>query len=225
MTPSVVVFDIGGVLVDWQPHLAWSEALGSEQAAHAFIERTDFRARNLRGDQIHQRFDACCDQAIKFHEGLPPLARHGERFADMALELEDPEDQRLFAAYPSLYSRTVQAAIPGTWALLDRLKTSDVPVHAITNWSAETWPEGLKVHPRLGEVFDTLVVSGRERMIKPDPAIFHLLCDRADVLPQDCVFIDDGLHNVDGARAIGMDGIHFTSPDALEQGLSKRGLL
>jgi len=200
MTPSVVVFDIGGVLVDWQPHLAWSEALGSEQAAHDFIERTGFFTRNLRGD-------------------------HGERFADMALELEDPEDQRLFAAYPSLYTRTVQAAIPGTWALLDRLKAVSVPVHAITNWSAETWPEGLKVHPRLGEVFDTLVVSGRERMIKPDPAIFHLLCDRAGVAPQDCVFIDDGLHNVDGARAIGMDGVHFTSPDALEQGLSKRGLL
>jgi FMN phosphatase YigB (HAD superfamily) len=200
MTPSVVVFDIGGVLVDWQPHLAWSDALGSEQAAHDFIERTGFFARNLRGD-------------------------HGERFADMASELEDPEDQRLFAAYPSLYTRTVQAAIPGTWALLDRLKAASVPVHAITNWSAETWPEGLKVHPRLGEVFDTLVVSGRERMIKPDPAIFHLLCDRAGVAPQDCVFIDDGLHNVDGAKAIGMDGIHFTSPDALEQGLSKRGLL
>ena len=200
MTPSVVVFDIGGVLVDWQPHLAWSEALGSEQAAHAFIERTDFRTRIKRGDQ-------------------------GERFTDMALELEDPEDQRLFAAYPMLYARTVQVTIPETWALLDRLRAASVPVHAITNWSAETWPEVLKVHPRLGEVFDTLVVSGRERMVKPDPAIFHLLCDRAGVAPQDCVFIDDVMHNVDGARAIGMDGIHFTSPDALEQGLSKRGLL
>ncbi|MBE1283856.1 MAG: HAD-IA family hydrolase [Rhodobacteraceae bacterium] len=200
MTRTAVIFDIGGVLVDWQPHLAWSEALGSEQAAQDFIVRTDFLARNLRGD-------------------------HGEVFSEMALELEDLEDQRLFAAYPSLYTRTVQAAIPGTWALLDQLKMRGVPVHAITNWSAETWPEGLKVHPRLGEVFETLVVSGRERMIKPDPAIFHLLCERADVAPQDCVFIDDGLHNVDGARAVGMDGIHFTSPEALEQDLSKRGLL
>jgi epoxide hydrolase-like predicted phosphatase len=200
MTPSAVVFDIGGVLVDWQPHLAWIEQLGSEAEVTAFMQRTDFLARNLRGDK-------------------------GERFADMALELDAPEDQRLLAAYPSLYARTIQNTIPETWAILERLKAQATPVHAITNWSAETWPVGVSVHPRLGEVFDTLVVSGREKMLKPQPEIFHLLCERAGVAPQDCVFVDDGLHNVEGARAIGMDGIHFTSPAALEQGLTERGLL
>jgi epoxide hydrolase-like predicted phosphatase len=200
MTPSVVVFDIGGVLVDWQPHLAWVEELGSEEAAQAFLDRTDFRARNMRGD-------------------------NGERFADLAQELDDPEDQRRMADYVRLYSRTVQTRIEGTWDLLDRLKVQGTPVHAITNWSAETWPEGLKVQPRLGEVFGTVVVSGQEGVMKPDPRIFHLLCDRAGVAPQDCVFIDDGPHNAEGARAVGMDGIHFTGPQALEQALIERGLL
>ena len=137
---KAVVFDIGGVLVDWQPHLAWVEALGSEEAAHAFIERTDFLTRNARGD-------------------------NGERFADLAQELEDPQDKTLFAAYVELYTRTVENPIHGTWDVLERLKTQGTPVHAITNWSAETWPEGLKVHPRLGDVFGTLVVCYASKII------------------------------------------------------------
>lgn len=200
MTPSVVVFDIGKVLVDWQPHLAWADEFATEAEAHAFMDRVDFFARNLRGDA-------------------------GETFADMALELDDPEDQRRFAAYVPNYVKTVQNAVPGTWEILDRLKASAVPVHAITNWSAETWPEGLKVHPRLDTVFGTLVVSGREGIIKPDVRIFDLLCDRAGVQPADCVFIDDSLKNVEGARAAGWDAIHFVGAAALEQALQARGLL
>jgi epoxide hydrolase-like predicted phosphatase len=200
MTTKHIVFDIGGVLVDWQPHLAWEERLGSAEAAHAFVERTGFRALNARADG-------------------------GERFADLAQEITDPGDRAQFADYVALYARTVPDAIQGTWDILDRLKAMGTPVHAITNWSAETWPEGLKVHPRLDDVFDTLVVSGREGVMKPDPRIFHLLCNRAGAAAEDCIFIDDGLHNVDGARAIGMDGIHFTSPEALETALMNRGVL
>ncbi len=197
---KAVVFDIGGVLVDWQPHLAWVEELGSEEAAHAFVERTDFLVRNARGD-------------------------NGERFGDLAKELDDPEDQSLFAAYVELYTRTVKNPIHGTWQILDRLKAQGTPIHAVTNWSAETWPEGLKVHPRLAEVFGTLVVSGQEGVMKPDARIFRLLCDRAGIAPEDCVFIDDGPHNVEGARAVGMEGIHFTTPQALEIALTERGFL
>ncbi|MEL6644178.1 MAG: HAD family phosphatase [Pseudomonadota bacterium] len=200
MTPSHVVFDIGGVLVDWQPHLAWLDHFGSHDATEAFLTRTDFCARNARADG-------------------------GARFADLAEEIEDPNDRALFAEYVARYTLTVPHAIPGTWALLDRLKDQGTPVHAITNWSAETWPEGLKVHPRLGEVFDTLVVSGQEQMMKPDPRIYALLAKRAGVEPEDCVFIDDGPHNVEGAKAIGMDAIHFTDAAALEAALAARGLL
>ena len=200
MSATVVVFDIGGVLVEWDPHLAWIEELGSREAVTAFLERTDFRTRNARADA-------------------------GERFADLAAELEDAEDRRRLEAYVSLYPKTVPTAIRGTWDILDRLKADGVPVHGITNWSAETWSEGVKVHPRLDEVFGTLVVSGREGIAKPDTAIFHLLCERAGVAPADCVFIDDALHNVEGARRAGMDGIRFTDPTALEAALTERGLL
>ncbi|MEM0946409.1 MAG: HAD family phosphatase [Pseudomonadota bacterium] len=199
MTPTVVVFDIGGVLVDWQPHLAWSDTLGID-GAKSFMARVDFLEKNKRAD-------------------------HGERFEDLAAEIDDVEDRRRLGAYVSLYARTVPHAVPGTWEIVDRLIAHGVPLHGITNWSAETWPEGLKVHPRLDEIFGTLVVSGRERISKPEKGIFDLLCARAGVTPSDCVFIDDGPHNVDGARAAGMDAIHFTGAATLEQELSDRGLL
>lgn len=200
MTASVVIFDIGGVLVDWQPHLAFVPALGSDAAARAFLERTNFFERNLRGD-------------------------NGERFADMALELDDAADQALFATYVENYALTIEKLISGTWEILNRLKTEGVPVHGITNWSSETWPVGVERHPELGQAFETLIVSGEEALIKPDARIFNLLCERAGVTPADCVFIDDSVINVEGARAAGMDAIHFTNPPALESALMQRGLL
>lgn len=200
MSAEFVVFDIGGVLVDWQPHLAFEPELGSREAAEDFMERTGFRTRNARADR-------------------------GETFADLAAELDDPKDRAVFATYVANYTHTVQQRIEGTWALLERLKDQGRPVFAITNWSAETWPEGLKAQPRLAEVFDTLVVSGQEAIMKPEPEIFELLCARAGVAPEQCIFIDDGLHNVDGARAVGMQGHHFTAVSELERDLTERGLL
>lgn len=200
MTPSVVVFDIGGVLVDWKPHLAWADEFETQDDALAFMERADFFARNLRGD-------------------------NGERFADMALELEDPEDQRRLAAYVANFSKAVQGALQGTWDIVDELLAQNTPIHGITNWSIETWPEGLKAHPRLGEIFGTLVISGQEGIIKPDARIFEMLCERAGVAAEDCVFIDDSPKNVEGAKAAGWDAIHFTSPSDLRAALTERGLL
>lgn len=200
MPPICIIFDIGGVLVDWQPHLAWGDTLGSRAACDAFMVRTDFMARNARADA-------------------------GETFADLAGEIDDPADAALFAEYVSRFPVAVPNAMAGTWKILDRLIARQTPVHAITNWSAETWPEGLKAHPRLGEVFDTLVVSGREGVMKPEARIFEIFCERAGVEPHNCVFIDDGLHNVQGARSFGMDGIHFENSLVLETALKGRGLL
>ncbi len=200
MSVEHIVFDIGGVLVDWQPHLAWMDDLGTQSAVEEFMERTEFRARNARADA-------------------------GEHFADLAEEIEDETDRALFAGYVARYTRTIPDVIGGTWILLDRLRERGRPVHAITNWSAETWPEGLKVYPQLGSVFDTLVVSGQERLAKPDKRIFELLCARADVAAEACLFIDDGVHNVEGARAAGMEAVHFTTPQALETDLTERALL
>jgi 2-haloacid dehalogenase len=149
----------------------------------------------------------------------------GETFADLAREIADPSDRAVFETYVSRYALSVPHAIEGTWALLDRLRARGLAIHAITNWSAETWPAGVAAHPRLGTAFGVTIVSGQERLLKPDPRIFALLCDRAGVAPSDCLFIDDSPANVAGARAFGMDAELFTTPDALETALTARGLL
>jgi 2-haloacid dehalogenase len=194
-----VVFDLGAVLIDWQPELAWADELGLD-GARAFMARIGFDKINL-----------ACDA--------------GATFAEAAAEIPDSQDAARLSGYVARYTRTVPDKIGGTWDCLYDLKDRGIRVHAITNWSAETWPEGLKVHPELARVFDTTVVSGQVGVIKPSLGIFRHLCDRADVAADRCVFIDDGRHNCIGAKAAGMDAIHFTGPQALRQQLDARGLL
>ncbi|GIT90654.1 hydrolase [Jannaschia pagri] len=199
MALDTVVFDIGAVLVDWQPHLAWSDDM-TEAEARAFLARIGFDKLNL-----------ACDA--------------GATFAEAAALITDPEDAARLTGYVDRFTRTVPHKLLGTWDLLYRLRDRGVALHAITNWSAETWPEGVKAHPELGQVFGTTIVSGQEGMIKPSVQIFHRFCTEAGVRPESCVFIDDGLHNCLGARAAGLDAIHFTGAEALETALVERGLL
>lgn len=194
-----IVFDIGAVLVEWDPTLAWIDELGAE-ATQAFLQRVQFDKLNL-----------ACDA--------------GASFTGAAAQLEDPEDGRLLAQYVTRYTRTVPRKITRSWEMLYALKAAGHPISAITNWSAETWPEGCKAHPELAEVFETTLVSGQVGMIKPSVAIYRHFCAMAGVAPEECLFIDDGLHNCLGAKTAGMDAIHFTGPDALEAGLNARGLL
>ncbi|MFL4469863.1 HAD-IA family hydrolase [Tateyamaria armeniaca] len=199
MTVDTVVFDIGAVLVDWQPHLAWVDDLG-EDGAKAFMSRINF-------DKINVACDA------------------GARFGDAAALLDDVGDAAHLNRYVAQYTKTVPNKIAGTWDILYELRAAQVPLHTITNWSAETWPEGVKAHPELGEVFGETVVSGEVGMIKPSIEIYRLLCDRAEIAPERCVFIDDSLHNCLGAKAAGMDAIHFTGAQELRPALQARGLL
>lgn len=197
---KAVVFDIGNVLVRWDARLAFSGRLGGVGQAGVFLNRIGFAGLNLRADA-------------------------GESFADLAREIADPLDRALFASYPRFYAQTIAEPIEGTWDLMDRLRARGMQIHAITNWSAETWPIGLATHPRLGTAFGVTVVSGREGVIKPDPRIFALLCDRAELAPQDSLFIDDSPANVAGARDFGMQAELFTTPADLEAALTARVLL
>ena len=197
---KAIVFDIGNVLIRWDPVPAFLPDLGSVAPVRDFMTRVDFDARNLRADG-------------------------GARFADLAAELSDPADRALLAAYPARFAATVTEAIEGSWALLDRLRARGSQIHAITNWSAETWPEGIRAHPRLGSAFRSVLVSGEVGMVKPDPAIYRLFCARAGLAPGDCLFIDDRAENCAGAESTGMQAELFTTPDALETALTHRGLL
>lgn len=197
---TAIIFDIGNVLVRWDPVAAFLPLLGDRARVLAFLARVNFPALNLRADG-------------------------GETFAALAEEIDDPQDRAIFLTYLPGHAASIAEPIEGTWALIDRLRARGHPLHAITNWSAETWPIGLATHPRLGRAFGTTIVSGKEGIIKPDPRIFDLLCARAGVAAADCLFIDDSPKNVAGAQAAGMAAHHFTTPEALEADLTARGLL
>lgn len=194
-----VVFDIGAVLIHWDPVLAWVDDLGDTET-RAFLQRINFDKLNL-----------ACDA--------------GGSFSDAARALPDAEDRNRLSQYIDRYAQTVPNKISGTWDILYALKDAGVRVFAITNWSAETWPEGCRAHPELTEVFETTIVSGRVGMVKPSVALYRHFCAEAGVDAADCIFTDDGLHNCLGAKAAGMEAIHFRGAETLEADLKARGIL
>ncbi|WP_439618264.1 HAD family hydrolase [Shinella sp.] len=201
MNPTVVVFDIGGVLIDWNPAYLYRKLLPDEAAVSAFLGEVCTSAWN-------EQFDA----GRPFAEGIAALGeRHPERVA-------------LIEAYWLRWHEMLGGEVAGTAEILRLLKTVGVPVHAISNWSAETFPRAKDIYPFLG-LFDVLVVSGTEKLVKPDAAIFNRFLERAGVRAEECIFIDDNAANIAAAAALGFHTEHFRTAEALEARLTALGLL
>ena len=198
---SGVVFDLGGVLIDWNPRHLYRKMLPDEAAVERFLAEVCSPAWNLEQDR-----------GRSWEEAIAGLTR------------EHPDKAELIAAYRGRWLEMLGGPIDGTVEILAELRAQEVPLFALTNWSAETYPLALELYDFLGW-FEAVVVSGRERMVKPDPAIFRLLCERHGLRPEDLVFIDDNPKNAAAAAALGMEGIHFTSPEALRTDLTRLGLL
>lgn len=197
-----IVFDIGNVLIRWYPERAVAHAYPDPDAARSYLDEVGFFDWNYLQD------------------GGRPFALGLE-----ALEAAHPGRSAPLADYPARFALTINEPIAGSWALLDELRVRGHRLFAITNFAVETWPEALRLHPRLAEVFEDIVVSGHERLLKPAPEIYCLLLSRNGLRAPDCLFIDDSLPNVEGARAVGMAVHHFTGPAGLEAALRQRGLL
>ena len=197
-----VIFDLGAVLIEWDPALAFADIFTTREAAEDWLDRIDFHSWN--------RFQ---DGGRSFQDGL---AAAREQHGDAARHL---------AGYLAAFALTIDRPVPGTWEIAEALLARGVPMYAITNWSADSWPHALARYPRLEEIFRDIVVSGQVRQLKPAAAIYRLLMDRNGLEPGDCIFIDDSMANVEGARAVGMDAIHFTGAEALGRELAARGLL
>lgn len=197
-----IVFDIGNVLIAWRPERAFAAHFPDEDEARAWLDSIDFFAWNYE-----------FDRGRSFLEGLAAAeAAHPGRVAPLA-------------AYLRGFPETIRNPIAGTWDILDRLQARDRPLYAITNFGAETWPQALALHPRLGTVFRDTVVSSHVRLLKPQAEIYRLLLSRNGLVAEECLFIDDNAANVEGARAVGMAAHHFTTPEALEAELIRLGLL
>ena len=199
---KAVVFDLGGVLIDWNPRYVYRDLFGGdEEAAQHFLDTVTTQAWN------HEQ-----DRGRSFDEGVEILTA------------KYPEHREMIAAYRDRWPDMLGGEIEDTVDILDELRKTELGLYALTNWSAETFPVAEERFPFL-EWFDGVVVSGRERMAKPEPQIFSLLLDRFGLEAASALFIDDSRPNVEAAREAGMQAVQFTSPTALRDELVTRGAL
>ncbi|MFN8621718.1 MAG: HAD family phosphatase [Chloroflexota bacterium] len=202
LRPSTVIFDLGAVLIDWDPRYVYRDLFPGDTAGmEAFLADVTSATWN------HQ-MDA------------------GKPWADAIAELVaiHPERRELIEAYWTRWPEMLHSDIPGTVAILRELRDAGVRILALTNWSAETFPVARERFDFLGW-FEGIVVSGEEGVAKPDPAIFELLLERYGVDARTALFVDDRAENVAAAEALGMGGVVFTSPGALRTALEDLGLL
>ena len=197
---SIVIFDIGNVLIRWDPRNLYRQLFDDEAAMEHFLATVCNQAWNEEQDRGRQ-----------FGEGVALLAAAHPGHAD------------LIRAYDERWDEMVPGAIDGSVAVFEDLRKAGVRTFAITNFSNEKFAVTQQRFPFLGS-FEDIVVSAREGLMKPEPAIYHRLLDRNGLSARDCVFIDDSHHNVEGARAVGMQALHFTDPAKLRTDLKALGL-
>jgi 2-haloacid dehalogenase len=199
--PTAVVFDLGGVLIDWNPRHLYRQLIQDEAAMERFLR-----------DVVSAEWNLEHDRGRSFDEGIALLVR------------EHPDQADLIAAYRDRWPEMLGGAIQPTVDVLAELRASGVRLLGLTNWSAETYPLGAARFPFL-DWFEAVVVSGEERLVKPDPAIFHVLIERHGLEPGRTVYVDDLEANVAAAAALGFRAIRFTSGPALRRELAAVGLL
>ncbi|SEE94949.1 HAD family hydrolase [Jiangella alba] len=200
--PQTVVFDLGGVLVDWDPRYLYRTLLPSEAEMERFLTEVTTPEWNTAQDAGRSWADAVAELT----------ARH-------------PEHAELIAAYDTRWIETLGGHIDGTVELLTELRDGgEVGLYALTNWSAEKFPHAVERFEWLSW-FEGIVVSGTERLVKPDPRLFQVLLDRYGIDAASTVYIDDNPPNVDAAARLGMTSLHFTGPDRLRDELSQLGLV
>lgn len=201
-TPAIdaVIFDLGGVLIDWNPRHLYRKLFADEAEMERFLAEVCTPAWNLEQDR-------------------------GRPWAQAIAELSacHPDQAELIAAYRGRWPEMLNGAIAGTVALLERLDDAGVPLYALTNWSAETWPYAERLYPFLAR-FRAIVVSGRIGLVKPEPAIYRHALARFGLAPERTLFIDDSAKNVEGARAVGLHALRFAGAEALARDLARLGL-
>ena len=196
-----VVFDLGNVLLRWDPRFLYRRIFATGEEMEWFLGHVCTNEWNLEQDR-------------------------GRSFAEAVrlASLEYPDHAEAISAYDTHWHETLPYAIDGSVALLEKLDARGMPLFAITNWNGDKFRETKLRFPFLNR-FRDIVVSGDEKLLKPDPAIYELFLSRNKLIAGDCLFIDDSLKNVRGAEAVGMRAHHFTSSEKLGEILSELKIL
>ena len=202
MNIKAIIFDLGGVLIDWNPNYVFDQMFDDENQKRHFFE-------NICTQEWNEKQDA------------------GRTLKEATEELlvKHPEWKVYIEAYYGRWEEMLGGPIHDTVEILRKLKeTGSYKLYALTNWSAETFPIALERYDFL-HWFDGRVVSGVEKMRKPFPEFYQLILDRFQLIPQETLFIDDSVRNVQGAAEVGINIIAFQSPQQLKEALTELGLL
>ena len=183
---DTVIFDVGNVLLDWNPRHLYRNLFADEERMEWFLANICTPAWNLEQDR-------------------------GRSFAEAVRELvsRHPEWEREIRAFDERWQEMIPGEIAASIALLSPLKQKGIRLFALTNFSREKYEETFARFAFLRE-FEGIIVSGQERLLKPDAAIFRLFLDRYAREASRCLFIDDSARNVEGARRIGMEAVQFS---------------
>ncbi|MEM7211388.1 MAG: HAD family phosphatase [Pseudomonadota bacterium] len=195
-----VVFDVGQVLLYWDPRQMWADDFDSMAEVEGFLEEIGFMDWHKEQDRGRTFVEAVAD--------------HGARF---------PHHAEKLGKYDTHWDRSIDHVIEGSVAILRALEVVNTPLYGITNYPAEKFTIARQQYDFLNLMTD-VVVSGEEKLIKPDPAIYRCLLDRNGLVAGETIFIDDSPKNIDAANALGIDGILFTGPEDLGHALRTRGL-
>ena len=199
--PTTVVFDLGGVLLDWNPRHLYRQMIDDPDEIEAFIDEVGLSAWNARQDAGRAWEEAVEELATQF-----------------------PHRRELIEAFWRRWPDTLGGEIEGTVEILRELRDAGIRIVALSNWSAVTFPVAFERFEVL-HWFDGIVLSGEVGVNKPDARIFEVMAARLAVNPAEAVFIDDTPANVAAATALGYTAIHFTGPESLRASLVELGLL
>ncbi|WP_445679459.1 HAD family hydrolase [Radicibacter daui] len=200
-TPDIVVFDIGGVLLDWDPRYLYRQLIHDEDEREQFLSTVCTMAWNEEQDR-GRSFDQAVTDLVLVH----------------------PDKADLIHAYNTRWPEMISGPILRTVELLEQLDEAGVPIYALTNFNDIKFQLARSLFPFLNR-FKGVVVSAEEKLIKPDPAIWKVLFERYELDPARCLYTDDRLDNCQVAASLGMHAVHFTGPAALEKALKQFGLM
>jgi 2-haloacid dehalogenase len=197
---KTVVFDIGGVLIDWNPRHLYRKVFSSGEEMERFLSEVCTYEWNVQQDG-------------------------GKLFSEATAELSArfPEYSDKIALYYGRWEEMLGGEFTDTVKIFNELKSARIPLYALTNWSHEAFPVAYERYGFMKQ-FDGIVVSGYEKLLKPDHAIYRVLMDRYNINPAESVYIDDNRANADAAAELGFHAIHFQSADLLRLELRSLGL-
>ena len=190
---TAIIFDFGNVFVKWDARALYKRFFPTPEAVDSFLEEIHFAEWNA-----HQ------DAGRSFKDGIEDLS---SKF---------PQYKELIEAYDTYWEDSITETLNRTIEIAHALKNAGWNLYLLSNFSAEKFPLMQKRYDFL-QLFNDTIISGEHKLIKPDPAIYHLTLKRIDRKARECLFIDNSLPNIETARKLGFHTIHFQTPEQLEK--------